>query len=92
MLNPISLLLFRKLQPSTERAKPTICIQPLDWHFTDDSEATVTETISPGRKGWVRFHATSWSARCLQATTLPPDTIVAVLGRCGNTLIVKPIS
>jgi len=55
-------------------------------------EATVIDTISPGRKGGVKFRGTWWSARCPQAIALDPGTFVRVVGRQGIALLVEPVS
>lgn len=56
-----------------------------------EREAIVTLTIVPGRAGQVQFQGSWWNARCADAITLLPGTIVYVIDRqFVTTLYVKP--
>lgn len=57
-----------------------------------DSEACVLETIYPGQSGAILFQGCWWSARCPQDFTIPHQAVVQVVGRSGNTLLVRPCS
>lgn len=50
--------------------------------------AIVDQTISPQRKGMIRYHSASWSAQCESNDTLHPGTKVYVIGRRGSSFIV----
>ncbi|MBD2092003.1 NfeD family protein [Microcoleus sp. FACHB-1515] len=57
-----------------------------------EREAIVTLTIAPGRAGQVQFQGSWWKARCADAITLLPGTIVYVIDRqFVTTLYVKPV-
>lgn len=53
--------------------------------------AEVFKTISPYQRGRVRYHGTDWYAVSQQGLCILPKTKVLVLGREGNTLLVKPL-
>ena len=50
--------------------------------------ARVDSLISPNASGRVTFEAVSYPAQCLQNVTYHPGTLVKVMFRQGNTLIV----
>jgi hypothetical protein len=55
----------------------------LDW----ESEAIVTQTIEPGRKGQVKFQGSWWTARCELGMRLLPGKIVYVIARHNSTTL-----
>lgn len=55
----------------------------------EDDEATVVKTIKPQIGGRIRFRGTEWPARCLQDLTVPPGTIVRVIGHFKITWYVE---
>jgi len=70
-------------------------LQPLSQVYLGSSSRTVgyvERAISPTCRGRVRYRATSWFGICEDARSLPCGTEVTVLGRQGNTLIVKPVA
>jgi membrane protein implicated in regulation of membrane protease activity len=51
------------------------------------SGKTLTE-VAPGETGRVLFEGNSWQARNESGLLIPPNRLVTVIGRDGNTLIV----
>ncbi|ASC73294.1 hypothetical protein XM38_042580 [Halomicronema hongdechloris C2206] len=54
-------------------------------------KATVERIIQPGQRGRVHFQATYWFGICPDPVVLLPGMDVTVVGRRGNTLIVRPM-
>jgi len=85
----VLLALFRKrLKPlfkgyTTSRQKPG---QDLDDFL--GKEATVIETIEPGKPGKIEYNGVSWTAE--GETAIPAGTHVRITGRSGLKLIVAP--
>lgn len=52
----------------------------------------VEQAITPHQRGRVCYQATYWFGICADARSLPAGMEVTVLGRQGNTLIVRPIA
>jgi membrane-bound ClpP family serine protease len=60
-------------------------------NFDPESEAIVTQEITPGRAGQVEYRGSFWTARCHQAVTLKPGDLVYVVDiRHVLTLYVQP--
>jgi len=56
--------------------------------------ARVEETIAPSQRGWVAFEGSHWSAELYEPTcqeAIAPGKVVQVVGRLGNTLLVKEL-
>ncbi|NEQ27302.1 MAG: hypothetical protein F6K28_51515 [Microcoleus sp. SIO2G3] len=69
----------------------TVIFQKLNSSTLLEQEAIVTLTIAPGRAGQVQFQGSWWKARCAEALTLVPGTIVYVVDRqYVTTLYVEP--
>ena len=51
--------------------------------------ATVKHAVSQSEFGRVSFQGVSWRAVCCHDITCPPGTLVRVLYRQGNTLVIE---
>jgi membrane protein implicated in regulation of membrane protease activity len=63
--------------------------------FPETNLGIVEEVIMPNRVGRVHCYATSWPAQLdatSPSTVLMPNDQVAIVGRVGITLIVKPLN
>jgi len=54
-------------------------------------KATVDRLIQPGQRGRVHFQGTYWFGICPDSIVLQPGMDVTVVGRRGNTLMVRPL-
>jgi hypothetical protein len=57
-----------------------------------EQQATVDETVQPGKTGRVKFLASWWPAQCAQDVTLVHGDIVRVVGIRDITLLIEPVS
>lgn len=63
--------------------------------FREGVRGTVTEKIALFQVGWVTYGGVLWKAKGCEGydqANLLPDQPVLVIGREGNTLLVKPLS
>lgn len=84
--------LFRSTDPlQTSAIKAPAQIDPSQGLVWTQGQATVSDTISPGKAGRVRFKGSWWPAKCTQHLTMYPGDVVQVIGVKNITLIVEPI-
>lgn len=55
-------------------------------------EATVVESIHPGKTGYVKLYGDTWQARCYTERELTPGTLVTITKIDGNKVWVQPIN
>ncbi len=61
-------------------------------YFSFPAQGVVTATIALGGDGQVKFRASYWKAQLTRQDsdyTLQPGSLVKVVGRVGNTLLVE---
>lgn len=81
---------FRWLSSALAKS-PSAPVPLISTFRSGDNTAIVTQVIQPGRRGWVEFQATEWSAFCPSGGMLPPDAPVRVIGRINTTLVIEPL-
>lgn len=61
------------------------------WQESKEAVAIVRRAIDPGQLGRVRFQGVWWRACCDRTQSIPAGTLVRVLGRRANILVVETV-
>ena len=84
---------FLSVSDAQSLASDLTALAPFRFLDSDqEQQATVDETVQPGKTGRVKFLASWWPAQCLQDVTLVRGDIVRVVGIRDITLLIEPVS
>jgi hypothetical protein len=90
MLNLMHYFKKPALIASQTANRPELTDLLLDDYFDPDKEAIVTQAISPGKPGQIKFQGSWWTARCRQPLTFLPGEIVYVIEPKRMPLYIEP--